>query len=172
MNNDVGVQVQPVLLMLHGFKELLSKNLEPRIINHIFEHVSQYADAYMFNSLIKNASVNTGRAIQIKMSASYLETWFTDNGIKSCNPIDQDSQIIFKYSRQSADACILAQKELLTDENMRSIVCPILSVSQVGYLLSNYMSDEYVELFLFICNVIYFFKDLIRQRYLQTCCRH
>jgi len=142
LSPDGGVQMQHLLLSLNHVKDTLTKrNLDARIINHAFDCVSQYIDAYVFNTLIKNAKVNTSKALQIKMSMSVLEGWFEQNDIKVASSIDSMHKF-FRFSRQSADVCVIAQKELLTDESMRSIVCPSLSVSQIGYLLSNFNSDD------------------------------
>lgn len=117
LSPDGGAEMQFLLKLLSNTKDHLNNvGLDPRLINNAFENIAMYIDAYIFNMFIKNASVNAGRALQVKMSVSFLENWFEDNAIKFVQDLspDANAHTFFPCSRQSADVCVIAQKSLLT----------------------------------------------------------
>lgn len=116
------------------YNEFVKQKVEANIINHFFESLLQHLDIYIFNKMMSEQTF-TSKGIQIKMTLSFIQNWFEERSIKS-------SHKSFIFSREAADVCVISQKSLLTDTQMRNELCPNLNISQISRLLSNYSEDE------------------------------
>src|SRR5690606_36098845 len=143
---------QLILSLLERYFKALNEDarLEKRIVVHYFEHIAMFIDAYIFNNVMKNPQANASRALQIKMSVSFLANWFEDNGVKAVSDERKREEegshmqeVLFPLSRQLADACVIGQQSLLTDNSTRQMVCPSMSDVQIAHLLSSYVPEEF-----------------------------
>lgn len=139
-------------------EEVVNSGLDQRLVNHLFLHLAKYLDAYISNSFLKSASshVNLDKAIHMKMFVSYLENWFDESGIQVYEPSkikgEEDQKLsLFPYSRQFADASILSDISLLSDEAFRNTVAPALSTKQIGYLFANFINEKFVPYLFVTC---------------------
>ncbi|KAL0488181.1 unconventional myosin [Acrasis kona] len=127
-----GAHMREMLRVLDSFEKQLSANkLDARLQDFLFRTIALYIDATVFNELLRDTN-NTSRYLQIKMGVQIVENWYEQHARLS----------EFKYSRQSADVCAIAQDVLLKDSDMKSAVCPDLSKDQIAYLLAN-LKDEF-----------------------------
>ena len=118
------------------FKQL---RIEPRIVQHFFENLALISDALVFNHFLTKEHIGASVALPVKMGLLFVENWFNAKNI-----IGPDSAMIaFHLSREASDVCILAQKQILTDEEMRKVVCPHLTKNQIAYIFSNFFEDDF-----------------------------
>lgn len=125
---------QIIQIMNDYYNEFKKQGVEFIIINHFFDNVAIHIDEFLFN-LLCSQTVQSGKVIQVKMSLTTFENWLEEKGIVP------SLKKFFSFSRQASDVCMIAQKSLLSDEEMRKALCPDLSLNQVGKLLSNCTSE-------------------------------
>lgn len=130
-------------------EEVVNSALDQRLVSHLFLNLSKYLDAYVANSVLKNASshVNLDKAIHMKMFVSYLENWFDESGVQVYEPSkikgeELQKVSLFPYSRQFADACILSDSSLFTDQQFKANVAPSLSNKQIGFMFANFINEK------------------------------
>ena len=134
------------------YQHFEQQKADKRVINHFFENLALCLDSVIFNQFIRD-SISATKGLQVKMSVAFLENWFTSKGIIQTlrktfedgdEVIDDEKlQVTFTLSREAADICVIAQKQLLTDEGLRRMVCPELSLQQVAFIFSKFVPDEY-----------------------------
>lgn len=129
--------VQSILKVLSQYSQLLSSNgVCYEVINQFFAQIYYFINAMVFNSLITQKKYCTmGYSIFLKMSLTQLENWAIDN--KYTLPKSQLEMI-----RQVTNV-LMMNKNLLLDESVRKDICPSLTSSQIGHLLTQYHPDEY-----------------------------
>eukprot|EP01080_Neovahlkampfia_damariscottae_P000807 gene807-9057_t len=124
-------QINFILEKLNGiYNQFQLQFIHKKVINYFFESILINLDEYCFNTFITDASLSI-KGIQMKMLLSSIEQWFEEKGIKT-------STKYFSHSRQACDVCVIAHKSLLTDEQMREMMCPSLSLPQIAQLLGNF----------------------------------
>lgn len=129
--------VHNILKVLTQYSQLLSSNgVCFEIINQFFSQIYYFINAMVFNSLITQKKYcNMGYSIYLKMSLTQLENWAIDN--KFDLPKSQLESI------REVTNVLMMNKNLLLDETVRKDICPSLSSTQIGQLLTQYHPDEY-----------------------------
>jgi hypothetical protein len=128
------------LSFLDKVKSIFVKiKIHKQIYNHFFETIIQKLDSYICN-LFMSVPEHAKRAVEIKVGMSYFETWYQDEKIK-CN--DQEGKsLIFKYSRECINVCIVSEKDVLSDDSLRKMICPNLDQNQIEILLKNVLGKD------------------------------
>ncbi|KAG2388844.1 hypothetical protein C9374_000283 [Naegleria lovaniensis] len=133
------------------YQRFEQQKLDKRVTNHLFENLACCLDSLIFNQFVRD-NTSASKGLQVKMSVTFLENWFTSKGIVQTlrkNFADDEEleeeklQVYFTLSRQAADICVIAQTVLLQDEDTRRMVCPELTVQQIAFIYSVYKADEY-----------------------------
>lgn len=123
------------------FKQL---RIEPRITQHFFSNLAKLSDAVIFNHFLVKETIGANVALTVKMGLVFLENWFHSKNIADIELIQQ--LISFHYSRELSDVCILGQKQVLSDDSLRSAVCPHISKHHLVYIFNHLTLDSEFKL--------------------------
>ncbi|KAL9645710.1 hypothetical protein ABK040_003442 [Willaertia magna] len=138
-------------ILSEEFKRFEAQKVEQRVVNYFFENLAVCLDAIVFNEFITN-TVTTSKCLQIKMGVAFLENWFESRRIVQTiskrlgDDVDENDLVVsFSLSRQAADVCVISRKKVLSDEDMRKMVCPEITLPQIAYMFSNFEEDEFSD---------------------------
>ncbi|KAG2392097.1 hypothetical protein C9374_013582 [Naegleria lovaniensis] len=124
------------------FKQL---RMEPRVTHHFFSNLAKLSDAVIFNHFLLKETIGANIALTVKMGLVFLENWFQAKNFADIELIEGGTQqqlISFHYSRELSDVCILGQKQVLSDESLRSAVCPHITKPQLVYIFNHLSLDS------------------------------
>jgi hypothetical protein len=113
--------------------------LDAQVVNHFFETIAFLMDGFIANRLMKHKK----SVFEIKMGLSNVEIWYDCSNIVSYRENDTFYlKKLFAYSRQVINVLLISPTEMIRDPGLIGDVCPLVSVDQMSYILSEYIAKD------------------------------
>lgn len=131
---------QSIIEILNNLLEILLENHIPDVlIQKMFTQVFSFINVQLFNSLLLRRECCTfSNGEYVKASMADLELWCARKKQYSGSSWEE-----LKHIRQSVGFLVIFQKSRISYDEIASDLCPVLSVTQLYKICTQYWDDKY-----------------------------